>query len=133
MQLLIDVTVQVAEVREYMRFRKVPYELQLRVLRYYDYMYQKKFFDEKRIIFAPNMSPILRQVREMLQISIEILTRYLQHCVSSQELMMHNCKDLVLKVKFLSNAKKRAIADLVQEMNFLIFFPGDHIIEAGQC
>ena len=46
---------------------------------------------------------------------------------------MHNCKDLVLKVKFLSNAKKRAIADLVQEMNFLIFFPGDHIIEAGQC
>ena len=64
--MLIDVTLQVAEVREYMRFRKVPYELQLRVLRYYDYMYQKKFFDEKRIIFAPNMSPILRQVWEIL-------------------------------------------------------------------
>ena len=65
--------------REYMRFRKVPYELQLRVLRYYDYMYQKKFFDEKRIIFAPNMSPILRQVREILQIyaGIETLTRSL--------------------------------------------------------
>ena len=55
-------TLQVAEVKEYMRFRKVPPSTQNRVMDFYDRMYQKKYFDEKSILFEPNMSPILRNV-----------------------------------------------------------------------
>ena len=45
--------------------------------------------------------------------------------------MLHNCKGLVVKVQFLANAHPEAINDLVQLMKYQIYFPGDHIIQAG--
>ena len=45
--------------------------------------------------------------------------------------MLHNCKELVMKVAFLRDISAEAIKDLVQLMRYEIYFPGDHIILAG--
>ena len=53
---------QISQVKEYMRFRRVPKKLQQKVLDYYDHRYQQKFFDEASILREPSMSPNLGSV-----------------------------------------------------------------------
>ena len=54
---------QLAEVNEYMKFRKLPLDLQLRIQDYFEHRYQRKLFDEKGILNYESMSYPLRKVR----------------------------------------------------------------------
>ena len=41
---------QINQVKEYLRYRKVPMKTQRRVLNYYEHRYQRKYFNEKSIL-----------------------------------------------------------------------------------
>ena len=51
---------QINQAKEYMRYRKVPIDLQKRVLEYYEHRYQRKFFDENA--FLNEQSTPIRRV-----------------------------------------------------------------------
>ena len=55
---------QVCEVRDYMKYRRMPSKLQQRVLDYYEYKYQQKYFDEDSILNEKHMSYPLKKVRK---------------------------------------------------------------------
>ena len=55
-----------SEVKQYMRFRRVPLEIQQKVLDYYDHKYQRKYFDETSILFEPNMSGPIKRVGDFI-------------------------------------------------------------------
>ncbi|PIK50004.1 hyperpolarization-gated and cyclic nucleotide regulated channel [Apostichopus japonicus] len=53
---------KINQVKEYMRYRRIPLKIQRRVLEYYDHRYQRKLFDEETIL--TEQSHPLRRSRE---------------------------------------------------------------------
>ncbi|CAH1788601.1 unnamed protein product [Owenia fusiformis] len=100
---------KIAQAKEYMRYRRVPYSLQKRVLDYYDHKYQRKYFDEELIAHEPHMSNELKK-----------------------EIMLHNCKPLVDTVDFLAQGSSDFVCDVIMKMHFEVYLPGDRIIQAGK-
>lgn len=52
---------QLSQVEEYMRYRKLPQGIRLRVQEFYEHRYRKKYFDEELIL--NELSAGLREVR----------------------------------------------------------------------
>lgn len=100
---------KVSEVRQYMRFRRVPIDIQKRVVEYYDHKYQRKFFDENSLLHEHHISGPLKQ-----------------------EIVLHNCKSLVEKVPFLANAPGDFLFEIICKLQFQVFFPGETIVHAGK-
>ncbi|XP_013401461.1 potassium/sodium hyperpolarization-activated cyclic nucleotide-gated channel 2 [Lingula anatina] len=97
------------QAKEYMRYRRIPIKTQRRVIAYYEHKYQRKYFDEDGIIGEGNISPAIRQ-----------------------EILVHNCKDLVAKVPFLAQSPPDFMYDIISKLKFEVFLPGDTIIQAGR-
>ena len=100
---------KVSEVKQYLKFRRVPMSIQKKVLEYYDHRYQRKYFDEPGILFQSELSHPLRK-----------------------RIVMHNCKNLVEKVPFLASAPTEFLYDLILQLQFEVFFPGDIIVQGGK-
>ncbi|XP_033111122.1 potassium/sodium hyperpolarization-activated cyclic nucleotide-gated channel 2-like [Anneissia japonica] len=96
---------RINQVKEYMRFHKVPYQTQKRVLEYYEHRYQRKYFNEHAIISEQN---------KPLRLA----------------LVQHQCKSLISKVDFLDNADPDFVAELIQKLEFEVYLEGDEIIQA---
>lgn len=60
MILLYFYNIQLNQVEEYMRYRKIPHNLKANVHEYYEYRYGRKFFDEELIL--KDLSKGLREV-----------------------------------------------------------------------
>ncbi|XP_077978852.1 potassium/sodium hyperpolarization-activated cyclic nucleotide-gated channel 2-like [Glandiceps talaboti] len=97
---------RINQVKEYMRYRKLPLETQHRILEYYEQRYQRHYFDEDSILQEQN-HPLRKEIIQM------------------------NCKQLVSKVDFLKNAPKEFTYDIIQKLRYEVYLPGDHIIKAG--
>lgn len=100
------------EVNEYMMYKKLSNDLKEKVRSYYELKYRGKLFDEESIMLELNDS--LRQ-----------------------EIAIHNCKDLIGKVKFLNRNQQDGrdeifmgrIANALRQMHFIA---GDTIFEQGR-
>ena len=70
--------VQVNQVEEYMRYRKIPQDIRQKILDYYEHRYQHKYFDEEQIL--NELSHGLREVYNLLSF-ISISDYVCIHCI----------------------------------------------------
>ena len=49
-----------------------------------------------------------------------------------QDILLHNCRNLVMKVSFLKHAPSDFLCDIIAKLDFLIYFPEDVIIMEGE-
>ncbi|KAG5328367.1 HCN2 protein, partial [Acromyrmex charruanus] len=101
----------VAEVKQYMKRRQLPYVTQRRILSYYEYCFQQQYFSEAEIL--NNLSSLMRQ-----------------------EIGMHGCRKLVENVTFFNNLPLALITRIVDLLKSEIFLPNDIIVrvnEPGNC
>ncbi|XP_022080164.1 potassium/sodium hyperpolarization-activated cyclic nucleotide-gated channel 2-like isoform X1 [Acanthaster planci] len=97
---------KISQVKEYMRYRKIPASTQKRVLRYYEHRYQRKYFDE---------DTILREQSAPLR----------------KEIVQHHLRSLVKKAEFLSKGSPGFVIDIIEKLHFEVYLAGDVIIKAG--
>ncbi|CAF1094956.1 unnamed protein product [Rotaria magnacalcarata] len=94
------------QVEEYMAWRKLPREMRNRISDYYEHRYQGKIFHE---------DSILHELSERLRLDV----------------INYNCRSLVSSVPFFSNADPNFVSDVVTQLHFEVFQPGDQIICEG--
>ncbi|XP_071966244.1 potassium/sodium hyperpolarization-activated cyclic nucleotide-gated channel 2-like isoform X2 [Antedon mediterranea] len=97
---------RINQVKEYMKFHKVPFNIQKRILDYYEHRYQRKYFNDHAIMSEQN-----RPIRLAL--------------------VQHQCKSLINKVDFLANADQDFVSDLIQKLEFEVYLERDEIIQAN--
>ncbi|TPX66930.1 hypothetical protein SpCBS45565_g04147 [Spizellomyces sp. 'palustris'] len=114
------------EVNEYMAYKNLGDTLKRKVRSFFQLKYRGKYFDEATILRELNDS--LRQ--EVLQAIIDRLSRV-------QEITIHNCRDLIAKVNFLS----RNVGDgrdldflgrIANALKAVYYIKGDTIFEQGR-
>ncbi|KAG5319833.1 HCN4 protein, partial [Pseudoatta argentina] len=101
----------VAEVKQYMKRRQLPYVTQRRILSYYEYCFQQQYFSEAEIL--NNLSSLMRE-----------------------EIGMHGCRKLVENVTFFNNLPLALITRIDDLLKSEIFLPNDIIVrvnEPGNC
>ncbi|CAG5099682.1 Oidioi.mRNA.OKI2018_I69.XSR.g16633.t1.cds [Oikopleura dioica] len=94
------------QVKEYMQYRRLPKSLRLRVHDYYENRYQGKMFDESSIL--DELSSHLRE-----------------------EVVNFNCRHLVAAVPFFRDADGDFVTEIISNLAFEVFQPGDVIIKEG--
>jgi len=96
-----------AQVKEYMKNRRLPYSTQHRIVAYYEFCFQHRYFYEAEILNT--LSPHMRQ-----------------------EIGMHVCRKLVENVTFFSNLPLSLLTRIVALLKSEIFLPNDVIVRANQ-
>jgi len=99
-------TEKYSSIKQYMLFRKLPMELRRRIADYYENRYQGKMFNESQIL--KELNPILRE-----------------------ELINHNCRELVDAVPFFTEADPEFVSTVVTYLKFEVYLYGDEIIRQG--
>jgi len=99
-------TEKYSSIKQYMLFRKLPMELRRRISDYYENRYQGKMFNENQIL--KELNPILRE-----------------------ELVNHNCRELVDAVPFFTEADPEFVSTVVTHLKFEVYLYGDEIIRQG--
>ncbi|KAH9283953.1 Potassium/sodium hyperpolarization-activated cyclic nucleotide-gated channel 4 [Echinococcus granulosus] len=94
------------QVEEYMAYRKLPRALRQRIADYYEHRYQGKMFDEAQI---------LQELSECLR----------------EQIINYNCRELVAAVPFFTYADQDFVSEMVANLKFEVFQPGDLIIKEG--
>jgi len=95
------------QIEEYMCYRDLPISTRERITDYYEHKYaQKRLFDEHEIL--SEISPPLRN-----------------------DIVNHNCRDLVEKVPFLKEGGNDFITLIINKLNFDVYLPGDTVIKEG--
>jgi len=95
-----------SSIKQYMLFRKLPMDLRRRISDYYENRYQGKMFNEMQIL--KELNPILRE-----------------------ELVNHNCRELVDAVPFFTEADPEFVSTVVTHLKFEVYLYGDEIIRQG--
>ncbi|XP_076303296.1 potassium/sodium hyperpolarization-activated cyclic nucleotide-gated channel 2 [Lasioglossum baleicum] len=96
-----------AQLRQYMRHMHLPYHTQTRIIQYYEFHFQRRFFRESEIM----------------------------HTLSSQmkhEISMHSCRKLVENVTFFNNLPLSLLGRIVGLLKSEIFLTNDVIVRANQ-
>jgi len=96
-----------AQVKEYMKNRRLPYSTQHRIVAYYEFCFQHRYFYEAE--FLKTLSLHMRQ-----------------------EIGMHVCRKLVENVTFFSNLPLSLLTRIVALLKSEIFLPNDVIVRANQ-
>lgn len=96
-----------AQVKHYMKRRQLPYSTQRRIVDYYEFCFQYRYFCEAEILNT--LSPLMRQ-----------------------EIGMHVCRKLVENVTFFNNLPLSLITRIVALLKSEIFLPNDVIVRANQ-
>ncbi|KAJ7382051.1 Potassium/sodium hyperpolarization-activated cyclic nucleotide-gated channel 3 [Desmophyllum pertusum] len=98
---------KLSQVKEYMRYRKLPFRIRLKVDEYYEHRFHHKLFDEDVIL--NELSKALRE-----------------------EILVHNVSPLLHAVPFFSNASRQFIADIVGKLKFEVYLTGEYICRTGR-
>ncbi|XP_018362071.1 PREDICTED: potassium/sodium hyperpolarization-activated cyclic nucleotide-gated channel 2-like [Trachymyrmex cornetzi] len=96
-----------AEVKQYMKRQQLPYLTQRRIVNYYEFCFQHRYFCEAEIL--KTLSSHMRQ-----------------------EIGMHACRKLVENVTFFNNLPLPLITRIVALLKPEIFLPNDVIVRANQ-
>ncbi|KAG7203711.1 hypothetical protein KM043_013739 [Ampulex compressa] len=97
----------VAQLKQYMRHKQLPYPTQGRIVDYYEFRFQRRYFREAEIL----------------------------HTLSSQmrqEIGMHSCRKLVENVTFFNNLPYSLLGRIVALLRSEIFLTNDVIVKANQ-
>ncbi|ELU07155.1 hypothetical protein CAPTEDRAFT_63273, partial [Capitella teleta] len=94
------------QVEEYMMYRKLPRNLRQRITDYYEHRYQGKMFDE---------DSILGELNECLR----------------EEIVNYNCRALVASVPFFTHADPNFVSEIITQLKYEVFQPGDYVIKEG--
>nr|XP_039270745.1 potassium/sodium hyperpolarization-activated cyclic nucleotide-gated channel 2-like isoform X1 [Styela clava] len=94
------------QVKEYMQFRKLPIPLRRQISDYYENRFQGKMFDEDRILDELN-----HNLRD--------------------EIINHNCRDLVEQVPFFNEADPTFLSSVLSKLEFEVFLVNDTIVKEG--
>ncbi|KOC66239.1 Potassium/sodium hyperpolarization-activated cyclic nucleotide-gated channel 4 [Habropoda laboriosa] len=97
----------VAQLRQYMRHKQLPYPTQTRIIEYYEFRFQHRFFREPEIIHT--------------------LSAQMRH-----EISMHSCRKLVENVTFFNNLPLSLLGRIVALLRSEIFLTNDVIVRANQ-
>ncbi|KAJ8025270.1 Potassium/sodium hyperpolarization-activated cyclic nucleotide-gated channel 4 [Holothuria leucospilota] len=97
---------KINQVKEYMRYRRIPLKIQRRVLEYYDHRYQRKLFDEVTIL-SEQSHPLRRAI------------------------LQYHLRSLLSKVDFFSKGDSEFVDDVLEKLHFEVYLKGDVIIKAG--
>ncbi|OAD61412.1 Potassium/sodium hyperpolarization-activated cyclic nucleotide-gated channel 2 [Eufriesea mexicana] len=98
----------VAQLKQYMRHKQLPYPTQRRIIQYYEFRFQHRFFRESEII-----NTLSSQMR--------------------QEIRMHSCRKLVENVTFFNNLPLSLLGRIVALLKSEIFLTNDVIVRANQA
>ncbi|XP_077272199.1 potassium/sodium hyperpolarization-activated cyclic nucleotide-gated channel 1 [Temnothorax americanus] len=96
-----------AQLKQYMKHRQLPYSTRHRIVAYYEFCFQHRYFYEAEILST--LSPHMRQ-----------------------EIGMHVCRKLVENVKFFSNLPLSLLTRIVALLKSEIFLTNDVIVRANQ-
>lgn len=97
----------VAQLKHFMRHKQLPYPSQKRIIQYYEFRFQYRFFRESEII-----NSISTQMRH--------------------EIRMHTCRKLVENVTFFNNLPLTLLGQIVALLKFEIFLTNDVIVRVNQ-
>lgn len=95
------------QIEEYMSHRRLPVPLRDKITKYYEHRFQGKLFDEERL---------LHEVSRPLRKSI----------------INHNCRELVRKVPFFSDADPEFVSAIITKLEFEVYLEDDIIIREGE-
>ncbi len=101
-------TKRTEEVNEFMRIKKLPMDMQMRVRDYYDYLWETRH-----------------------NVSDELVLKELPHSLAV-DVMIHINRDILQKVEFFKNANEIFIREIVDMMHTEVFLPDDFIIRQGE-
>lgn len=96
-----------AQLKQYMKYRQLPYSTQHRIVAYYEFCFQQRYFNEA-----------------------EILNTLSSHM--RQEIGMHVCRKLVENVAFFNNLPLTLLTRIVALLKSEIFLTNDVIVRANQ-
>ncbi|KAM0724815.1 Potassium/sodium hyperpolarization-activated cyclic nucleotide-gated channel 2 [Formica fusca] len=96
-----------AQLKQYMKHRQLPYPTQYRIKAYYEFCFQQRYFREIEIL--------------------NTLSTYMR-----QEISMHACRKLVENVTFFKNLPLSLLARIVALLKSEIFLTNDVIVRANQ-
>lgn len=96
-----------AQLKQYMKYRQLPYSTQHRIVAYYEFCFQQRYFNEA-----------------------EILNTLSSHM--RQEIGMHVCRKLVENVAFFNNLPLSLLTRIVALLKSEIFLTNDVIVRANQ-
>ncbi|XP_003491317.1 potassium/sodium hyperpolarization-activated cyclic nucleotide-gated channel 2-like [Bombus impatiens] len=97
----------VAQLRQYMRHKQLPYPSQRRIIQYYEFRFQHRYFRESEVI--------------------NTLSIQMRH-----EIRMHSCRKLVENVSFFNNLPLSLLGRIVALLKSEIFLTNDVIMRANQ-
>ncbi|XP_043801019.1 potassium/sodium hyperpolarization-activated cyclic nucleotide-gated channel 1-like [Apis laboriosa] len=97
----------VAQLKHFMSHKQLPYSTQKRIIQYYEFRFQYRFFRESEII-----NTISTQMRH--------------------EIRMHTCRKLVENVTFFNNLPLTLLGQIVALLKFEIFLTNDVIVRVNQ-
>ncbi|XP_066603419.1 potassium/sodium hyperpolarization-activated cyclic nucleotide-gated channel 1-like [Prorops nasuta] len=96
-----------AQLRQYMRHKHLPYPTQYRIIAYYEFRFQHRYFRDNEILNT--LSTHMRQ-----------------------EINMHSCRKLVENVTFFTNLPLSILSRIVALLKSEIFLTNDVIVRANQ-
>lgn len=96
-----------AQLRQYMRHKHLPYHTQTRITEYYEFHFQRRYFRESEIM--------------------QTLSSQMRH-----EINMHSCRKLVENVTFFNNLPLSLLGRIVGLLKSEIFLTNDVIVRANQ-
>jgi len=94
------------QIEEYITYRGLPDNVKERLSNYYEHRYQGRMFDEEQILCE-----ISKPLKE--------------------EIVSHNCRDLVDAVPFFKNGSALFVRKVLTLLRFEVYLPGDYIIREG--
>ncbi|XP_044767096.1 potassium/sodium hyperpolarization-activated cyclic nucleotide-gated channel 3-like [Coccinella septempunctata] len=94
------------QLEEYSRVKKLPEDLQQRLKAYYEYKFQKKFFNQEAIL--------------------NTLSEHLRY-----EILLFNCRHIIEKVMALQGLSKSVVGGLIANFKLEVYLQNDVIIKHG--
>lgn len=113
------------QLKEYMRHKQLPSYMRSRILTYYEFIFQRRYFRESEILST--ISEQLRQVESKLN-SVHFL--YIRKCWF-QEMNMHACRKLVENVIFFRNLPLNLLVRIISCLRIEVFLVNDVIIRVN--
>lgn len=123
------------QLQEYMQYKELPQSLQRRISTFYHYRNKMQFERDKKII--KEVSPYLREVDRLLQLTVLIIeAKQLESSESLvyrsfQELLLHNYCRLISTVELFKHLPEVVVAQLIGTLRTEIFMTGDEVVKAG--
>lgn len=116
-----------SQLNEYIRYKELPENLRQRILTYYEFRYQKEFFNEKAILAT--VSVRLKQVRHYYFYSPKQFFATTPHF---QAILLHTCQKLLSNSSMFRDFPYPLILECASVLRMEIYLPNDIVAQVGK-